>query len=171
MATRPRVKAPPENSGDVLRDSALGLVPQTLEPYACVNHRIWFGGPLGAADLEVARLYNARHVNCVFCRNVRYDIARADGLHESLVAQIDADYEASDLSRRHKLILTLTDRYLNNPHALSDEDKRQLLEEFTAQELAQLCAAIMLFNTFSRCAVALGGMPDELPVMEISIPR
>jgi alkylhydroperoxidase family enzyme len=147
------------------------LVPQTLEPYACVNHRIWFGGPLGAADLEVARLYNARHVNCVFCRNVRYDIARADGLHESLVAQIDADYEASDLSRRHKLILTLTDRYLNNPHALSQDDKRHLRDEFTAQELAQLCAAIMLFNTFSRCAVALGGMPDELPVMEISVPK
>lgn len=171
MATKPRVKAPHKNTGDVLRDSALGLVPQTLEPYACVNHRIWFGGPLGAADLEVARLYNARHVNCVFCRNVRYDIARADGLHESLVAQIDADYETSELSPRHKLILTLTDRYLNNPHGLSEQDRRQLRQEFTAQELAQLCAAIMLFNTFSRCAVALGGMPDELPVMEISVPR
>ena len=171
MATRPRVTAPNRNTGDVLRDSALGLVPETLEPYACVNHRIWFGGPLGAGDLEVARLYNARHVNCVFCRNVRYDIARADGLLESQVSQIDADYEASDLSRRHKLILTLTDRYLNNPEGLSQHHKRQLREEFCARELAQLCAAIMLFNTFSRCAVALGGMPDELPVMEISVPQ
>lgn len=170
MASRPRVKAPERQTGDVLRDSALGLAPETLEPYAHLNRRLWYGGPLGAADLEVARLYNARHVNCVFCRNVRYDIAKADGLSEAQVEQIDGDFAASDLSPRQKLILTLTDRYLNNPGGLSDEEKRQLAEEFTAEELAQLCMAIVMFNAFSRCAVSLGGMPDELPTMEISVP-
>jgi alkylhydroperoxidase family enzyme len=171
MALSARVKAPSRRTGDLLRDSALGLVPETLEPYARLNRLLWFEGPLGPAELEVARLYNARHVNCVVCRSVRYDIARADGLDESLVAQIDRDFANSDLCRRHKLILTLTDHYLNDPRQLSQEHKQQLLQEFTPQQLAHLCMAIVLFNAFSRCAVSLGGMPEEVPLMEISVPQ
>lgn len=171
MAGKPRVRAPKGQSGNVLRDSALGLALETLEPYARLNRQLWFDGPLGAADLEVARLYNARHVNCVFCRHVRYDIARSDGLDETQVAQIDGDFTSSNLSPRQKLILRLCDAYLNNPKTLEQATKQQLLEEFGTQGLSQLCAAILLFNTFSRCAVSLGGMPDSLPIMEISVPE
>ena len=149
MSGRPRVASPDRHTGDVLRDSALGLVPETLEPYARLNRRLWYDGPLGAADLEVARLYNARHVDCVFCRNVRYDIAKADGLEEAQVAQIGNDYAESGLCLRHKLILALTDRYLKDPRGLSSGEKAQLLEEFSPAELAQLAMAVILFNTFS----------------------
>jgi hypothetical protein len=27
------------------------------------------------------------------------------------------------------------------------------------------------FSGFSRCAVSLGGMPDELPIMAMSVPQ
>lgn len=171
MSSQPRVSAPKKQTGNVIRDSALGLSPETLVPYVAFNHAIWHDGPLSAADVELARLRNARTVNCVFCKAVRYDIAIEAGLDEGKVAQIDDEFESSSLSEREKLIIRFTDYYLQNPTSLSDEFKQQMKAEFSAEEIVHLSLAIMLCNCFSRCAVSLGGMPeDDLPRMEISVP-
>lgn len=166
----PRVGAPKTKTGNVIRDSALGLVPETLEPYVAMSLSLWADGPLSPADLEIARLRNARKVNCVFCRSVRYDIAKADGLTEQKVEQINDDYQNSQLSVREKLIIEYTDQYLNDPAAISDSLKARFCAMFNEAERIHLSLAIVLFNCFSRCAVSLGGMPDDLPVMEISVP-
>ena len=171
MAGRPRAVNTAKPSGNMIRDSALGLVPQTLGHYMALNRAIWESGPLGPAEIEIARLRNARKVNCVFCKSVRYDIARADGLTEDKVAMIRDDFAQSDLSDREKLILAFTDQYLDDPRGLPDSLKAELLAEFTAAELVHLSMAIAHFNGFSRCAVSLGGMPDELPTMEIALPQ
>jgi hypothetical protein len=34
-----------------------------------------------------------------------------------------------------------------------------------------LAVGLAAFNASSRCAVSLGGMPESLPVMEISVPE
>jgi len=94
----------------MIRDSALGLVPETLEHYLRLNRSIWESGPLGPAELEVARLRNARLVNCVFCKSVRYDIAVADGLTEERVAMIGDDYRDSGLSERENPLKWATAR-------------------------------------------------------------
>ena len=170
MTGRPRAVNPAEPTGDMIRDSALGLVPETLEHYLRLNRSVWASGPLGPAELEVARLRNARVVNCVFCKSVRYDIAKADGLTEERVAMIGDNYRDSALSAREKLIVAFTDQYLRDPGGLGEELKAALLDAFSAQELIHLSLAVAHFSGFSRCAVSLGGMPDELPVMEISVP-
>ncbi len=170
MSGAPRVVNSAKPSGNMIRDSALGLVPETLDAYMDLNRSIWVAGPLRAAELEIARLRNARRVNCVFCKSVRYDLARVDGLDESRVDMIDDDYARSGLSQREKLILAYTDQYLVNPAAIDDALKASLLEVFSPAELIHLSLAVAHFNGFSRCAVALGGMPDELPIMEISLP-
>jgi len=167
---RPRAVNPAQPTGDMIRDSALGLVPETLEHYLRLNRAVWASGPLGPAELEVARLRNARIVNCVFCKSVRYDIARADGLTEARVAMIDDDYLDSGLSEREKLIVAFTDQYLRDPGGIGDALKTALLAAFSRAELIHLSLAIAHFSGFSRCAVSLGGMPDELPVMEVSVP-
>jgi alkylhydroperoxidase family enzyme len=154
----------------MIRDSALGLVPETLEHYLALNRSIWESGPLGPAEIEVARLRNAQIVNCVFCKSVRYDIAKADGLTEERVAMIANDYQDSALSEREKLIVAYTDQYLRDPGGLGGELKRALSATFSTAELVHLSMAIAHFSGFSRCAVSLGGMPDELPVMEMSVP-
>jgi alkylhydroperoxidase family enzyme len=171
MATQPRVSPPEVSTGNIVRDSALGLVPETLEPYMDLNREIWEGGPLSAAEIEMARLRNARKVNCVFCKSVRYDIARDAGLTEAKVQMIEDDYNDSELSEREKLVLAFTDQYLNDPAAITEDLKGRLSGEFTPDELVHLSMAVAHFNGFSRCAVSLGGMPDELPVMEISLPQ
>ena len=89
MATQPRVTNTQAFTGNIIRDSALGLVPETLDNYMELNGEIWGGGPLSAAEIEMARLRNARKVNCVFCKSVRYDIAVEAGLSEDKVGMIE----------------------------------------------------------------------------------
>ncbi|MDP4917573.1 MAG: hypothetical protein NWR12_07630, partial [Haliea sp.] len=72
MGSTARVQAPARNTGNVIRDSALGVVPGTLEPYLALNAAVWDAGPLPAAEIELARLRNARHTGCVMCQAVRY---------------------------------------------------------------------------------------------------
>jgi alkylhydroperoxidase family enzyme len=170
MSGQPRAVNPREPSGNMIRDSALGLVPETLDHYLALNRKIWESGPLGPAEIEVARLRNAQTVNCVFCRSVRYDIAKDDGLTEERVGMIGEDYRESELSEREKLIIAFTDQYHGDPGGIGDELKSALLAVFTAGELVHLSMAVAHFSGFSRCAVSLGGMPDTLPVMEMSVP-
>ena len=171
MSATPRAQAASGDHGDPVRDSALGLVPDILDRYIPLSRKVWQEGPLNPAQLEMVRLRNARKVNCVFCRNARYDIAKEAGLSEAMIQQIDDNYQHSDLSRREKLLLAFTDQYLDAPTAMSDSLKAELVAEFSTEELVHLSLALLLFNTFSRCAVALGGMPDELPLMEVSLPK
>ena len=142
MSGAPRAVNSTKPTGNMIRDSALGLVPETVDAYMDLNRRIWEAGPLRPAELEVARLRNARTVNCVFCKSVRYDLARVDGLDESRVDMIDDDYARSDLSEREKLILAYTDQYLVNPTAIDDALKSSLLELFSAAELIHLSLAM-----------------------------
>jgi alkylhydroperoxidase family enzyme len=171
MSSKPRVTPPASTGGNIISDSALGLVPETLVPYMQLNWQIWNSGPLSPAEIEMARLRNARTVNCVFCKSVRYDVAVAAGLTETKVDMIDDEYANSELSPREKLIIEYTDCYLQHPASLGAELQQRMLAEFNAAEIAHLSLAIAHFNGFSRCAVALGGMPDELPIMEISVPE
>lgn len=171
MGSKARVTVRTGTSGNVVRDSALGLVPETLDAYMQYNSAIWEAGPLRPAELEVARLRNANRVGCAFCKAVRYDIALADGLTEEragIVGQADDD---TQLSERDRLIMAFTDQFHSDPGNLPGELRRRLRGVFTPAELAHLSLAVAHFSGFSRCAVALGGMPDELPVMQISLPR
>ena len=171
MPGRPRATNTAAATGNMIRDSALGLVPQTLGHYMALNRAIWEEGPLRPSEIEIARLRNARRVNCVFCKSVRYDIAKADGLTEDKVALIRDDFRDSALGAREKLILAFTDQYLDDPGGLSEALKRELLQAFSVEELVHLSMVVAHFSGFSRCAVSLGGMPEALPVMEISLPQ
>ena len=171
MGSKARVERKGASSGNPVRDSALGLVPETLDHYLRLNSLVWESGPLGPAELEIARLRNARKVGCVFCKSVRYDIARSDGLSEERVGMIDDQFMHSALSAREKAIIAFTDQYLDDPSGMSAGLREELSALFSPEELLHLSLAIAHFNGFSRCAVSLGGMPDELPVMEIPLPQ
>jgi len=116
------------------------------------------------------RLRNARTVNCVFCKSVRYDIARADGLSEDKVAQIDDDFAASRLSEREKLVLAFADLYLRTPGRVDAALAERLRHEFTPEQISHMAIALTTFHALSRCAVSLGGMPEHLPVTVASVP-
>ena len=171
MGVVARVKAPEKSTGNVVRDSVMGLVPETVDDIARLNAQIWSQG-VRPAILETMRLRNARTVNCVFCKSVRYDVARQDGLTEDRVEQIRDGYQKSDLPEEEKLALAFADVYLKDPHGMTSELMAALKKRFTDKELAIMAIGLATFNASSRCAVSLGGMPeDNLPVMEISVPQ
>ncbi len=66
MGSAARVQAPEGKTGDPIRDSALGLVPETVDQIAALNRHTWRTSPVRASLLEIVRLRNARSVNCQF---------------------------------------------------------------------------------------------------------
>jgi alkylhydroperoxidase family enzyme len=170
MGAVARVQAPQGSTGDPIRDSALGLVIETVEQIASLNRHAWRSSPVRASLLEIVRLRNARAVNCQFCKSVRYDVARRDGLTESKVDQIRDGYQESGLSGEEKLAIAFADAYLFDPQGVTAELASRLKQHFTPAQLAHLAIALVAFNATSRCAVSIGGMPENLPVTEISAP-
>jgi len=170
VSTRPRVDAPPQHTGNAIRDSALGRVPETLEEIIALNGAVWRRSLVPPALLEVIRLRNARTVNCVYCKSVRYREAREDGLTEARAALVGEGYAGSELHRREKLAIGLADAYLGFPAGMSRELALALAAEFTPEQVASMFVALMTFNFTSRTAVSIGGMPEEpLPVTLISV--
>ena len=170
MSARPRVDGPPQHSGNAIRDSALGRVPETLEEIIALNGAVWRHSLVPPALLEVIRLRNARTVNCVYCKSVRYREAREDGLTEARAALVGEDYANSELTRREKLAIGLADAYLGFPAGMSRELALALAAEFSPEQVASMFVALMTFNFTSRTAVSIGGMPEEpLPVTLISV--
>lgn len=169
MSAEPRATGPGTQTGNVIRDSAMGRVPETVEEIIALNGHVWRDSKVSPAVLEMIRLRNARTVNCVFCKSVRYDVARADGLTEDRVAMIADGYEESALSDREKLALGLADSYLGFPAGVRADLTPRLAEAFSEAEIASMLVALMTFNFTSRMAVSIGGMPEELPIMEVSV--
>lgn len=161
----PRARASGSHSGNPIRDSALGIVPETLEAIVRLNAEIWRHSLVSPALLEVIRLRNARTVNCVYCKSVRYEMARQDGLTEERAAMVDAGYENSTLRPQEKLAIALADGYLGYPAGITAELAAALKQTFSPAQLASMLLALMTFNFTSRTAVSIGGMPQEpLPV-------
>ncbi|MGO9804436.1 MAG: carboxymuconolactone decarboxylase family protein [Steroidobacteraceae bacterium] len=163
MSGKARAAAPATRTGNTIRDSALGLVPETVAEIVGLNDAVWQKSLVSATLLEVIRLRNARTVNCVYCKAVRYEVARADGLTEARATMIDADYQTSALSAREKLAIALADAYLGFPAGVTPQLAAALAREFSPEQIASLFVALMSFNFTSRTAVTIGGMPEDPP--------
>jgi alkylhydroperoxidase family enzyme len=130
---------------------------------------LWSAGVVDHPSKEVARLRNARVTGCRFCRNVRFERARRDGLTEDLVDLVGDGYETSALSEQHKIVLALTDAFLG-PRALDPVSRESLLAHYGAAGTVELTAGLALFMGFSKIAVALGAFPDDFPTTVIPTP-
>ena len=82
-----------------------------------------------------------------------------------MVDQIRDGWERSALTPRQKAVLAWTDAFLA-PEPQADEAlRRQMLATFTPAEIVELTAGLALFMGFSKIALSLGGVPDNLPLM------
>jgi alkylhydroperoxidase family enzyme len=169
MPTKARASAPGPQTGNPIRDSALARVPETLDEIVALNSAVWRRSLVAPALLEILRLRNARTVNCVYCKSVRYEVARADGLTETRAAMVDSGYEHSALAEREKLAVALADSYLGFPAGMSAPLAQRLARAFSPEQVASMFVALMTFNFTSRTAVSIGGMPeDPLPVTMVA---
>ena len=82
-----------------------------------------------------------------------------------MVDQIRDGWERSALTPRQKAVLAWTDAFLApEPHA-DEALRREMLASFTPAEIVELTAGLALFMGFSKIALSLGGVPDNLPLM------
>ena len=88
---------------------------------------------------EMCRIKISVAHQCGYCSTVRSHIAKAEGLTEDLVTQLQ-DYESStQFSEREKAALRYADAFKKGEHAIdSDEIFAQLHEHFTDEEIIEL---------------------------------
>lgn len=159
-----RVKPPRGRGSDPISGSALGHQPETLLAFLKLYGTLWSHGIVDQSTKELARIRNARTVDCTICKSIRFDGARKEGLTEALVDQIRDGFETSELSARQKAVLRWTDLFLSGEPAPDAAQRSEMLAFFTPAELVELTAGLALFMGFSKIAVSLGGMPESLPV-------
>ena len=159
-----RVRPPQAASDDPISGSALGHQPEALAAFLKLYGTLWSHGVVDHPTKEMARLRNARIVDCVVCKNTRFARAREEGLSEEIVDRIRDGWEASDLSARQKAVLRWTDTFLSPDPEPDDALQREMLAHFKPAEIVELTAALAIFMGFSKIAVSLGGMPESLPV-------
>jgi alkylhydroperoxidase family enzyme len=170
MSTKPRATGPANQTGNVILDSAMGLVPETVSEIIRLNSHVWRDSQVPPSLLEILRLRNARTVNCVFCKSVRYDVARHDGLTEDRAEMVADGYAESELTDREKRAIMLADSYLGFPAGVKAPDAERIASEFGSDEMSSMLIALMTFNFTSRTAVSIGGMPEEpLPIVEVPL--
>jgi AhpD family alkylhydroperoxidase len=165
-----RVKPPRTQSRDPIQASPLALQPELLQAFLRLYGTLWSHGELDQATKELARIRNARTIDCPICKAIRFQGAREEGLTEDVVDRIRDGYQASDLSDRQKVVLRYVDAFLASPGEIGEDLRRELLAHFTPAQLVELTAALALFMGFSKIAVALGGLPDTIPVHEQPTP-
>ena len=170
MSSAARIQPPANAGSDPVNGSALGHQPELLAAFNRLYATLWSRGVLDHPAKEIARLRNARITNCVFCRNVRFAQARADGLGEEQVELIRDDFERSALDERAKLIIRYADAFLKDPAGLEEETRREMLQRFSPAQIVELTAGLALFMGFSKIAVSIGGMPESLPTMVMPTP-
>ena len=66
-------------------------------------------------------------------------------------------------------MLAWTDAFLADAEA-SPSLRREALAHFTSAQLVELAAANAIFLGFSKIALALGDVPDDLPLSEQATP-
>lgn len=119
---------------------------------------------------ETARIRNARVTGCGFCRNVRYAMAREEGLDETQVSQIEDGYEASTLDARQKLVLSYADVFLAGGASVPPDMQAQMREEFSAAEIVELTMALALFLGMAKPLIAFGTEPEQMPTTVLPTP-
>lgn len=82
---------------------------------------------------------------------------------------IDDAFASSALGPREKAAIRLVDVMLDDPHALDDGTRAELLGQFDRGQLVELALGVALFHGFSKIAVALGP-PPEMPTMVVPTP-
>jgi AhpD family alkylhydroperoxidase len=144
--------------------------PELLRAFLRLYGTLWSRGVVDHATKEVARLRNARVTDCRYCRSVRFSKAREEGLTEEIASLIDAGFEESALSDRHKVVIRYADVFLVDPGGLTADLRGEMLHHFTPAQIVELTAGLALFMGFSKIAVALGQEPASMPTTIVPTP-
>lgn len=84
---------------------------------------------------------------------------------------IDAGFEESALSERHKALIRYADAFLVDPATLADDVRADMLRFFTSAEIVEVTTCLALCMGFSKIAIVLGQAPEAMPTMVVPTPE
>jgi AhpD family alkylhydroperoxidase len=169
MSTIPRVPSALPGEEPSFR-TALAHCPDLARAFFRLYGTVWTEGQLPQDLKETARMRNARLTGCGYCRNVRFDGARAAGLTEEMVACIEDGYESSELPDVNKLVLAYTDAYLRHPGEIDPAVRDEMAARFSPEETMELTLALSLFLGMAKTLISLGMEPAEMDITVVPTP-
>lgn len=169
MSTVPRVESAIPGEPATLR-SALAHCPFLAAAFHRLYSTLWSDGIVSQTVKETARMRNARVTDCAFCKNVRFEGARAAGLTEDHVELIHDGYEESILSDEEKLVLRYTDAFLVDPRNLDPALAAAMADQFTAPEIVELTLALAMFLGMAKVLISLGTEPEQMDTTIVPTP-
>jgi AhpD family alkylhydroperoxidase len=163
VSTTPRIAA------CSLRE-AFAFQPEVFEAFWSLYGAMWMDGQVDHRTKEVVRLRNARITDCGYCKQVRFSVAREEGLDEDTAAMVEDDYEQSFLPERQKTALRFTDQFLRDPQPPGTDLVAALRRDFDPAERLELGVAAAMFMGFAKMLITLGLEPEEMPVTVVATP-
>ncbi|GAB5526251.1 MAG: carboxymuconolactone decarboxylase family protein [Roseivirga sp.] len=101
--------------------------------------------------LELLRYRISQINNCLYCLDMHFKEAKADGETDLRLYSISAWREASYYTDKERAALHLAERLtLVSQYAITDEDFAELSRFFSRDEIADLTVAIAQINTWNR---------------------
>lgn len=101
--------------------------------------------------LELLRYRISQINNCLYCLDMHFKEAKADGETDLRLYSISAWREASYYSARERAALNLAERLtLVSEHAITDDDFEDITKYFSKDEIADITLAIAQINTWNR---------------------
>ncbi|WP_322796335.1 hypothetical protein [Tepidiforma sp.] len=169
MSTVPRVPSAVPGESPAFH-TVLAHAPAIQSSFARLYAAFWMDPALGQREKELARIRNARVTACGFCRQVRFSLARDEGLDEATLDFVTDAYLASPLSDREKRILQYTDGIIGDPSRADPALAEALRRDLGDDGLAELTLGVGLFLGLARVLITLGLEPESMPVTVLPTP-
>jgi alkylhydroperoxidase family enzyme len=67
-------------------------------------------------------------------------------------------------------VLRFADAFLRDPHGLSEEARAELLRHYRPDQVVELAMGLAMFMGTSKIAIALGNVPEDMPITEHATP-
>jgi alkylhydroperoxidase family enzyme len=152
-------------------DAVFGHRPNLYREFRDFYALFWEAGLVEPQLLELCRLRIAAMLGCASELAVRYESAREAGLDESKIAALDDWSNDTRFSEFERAALAFAEMFVNDPHAITDEDTHAVARELGDEGLVAFVEALALFDGFSRFRVMLGVAPEGDALLEIRSPR
>ena len=105
--------------------------------------------------LELCRLRIATLLGCEVERRLRHPKARAAGLGEAQVGEVDRWPTSPRFTAFQRLCLAFAEQYVLDPHGVTDSDFAALRDYLEPPAVATLVLAIAVFEAQARFRLAL----------------
>jgi alkylhydroperoxidase family enzyme len=137
-----------------------GLRPDLYARYREFASLFWSRRSVEPVLLELCRLRVARLLGCAPMPAA----GETGGPSEGRLAALE-DWVASDaFTERERACLAFTDRFILDPHAITDDDAAAVARHLPAAEMVAFTEALALFDGFTRFCAILGIDTDNGPL-------